>query len=160
MYRYVLLCSIILLFILSSCKKNNTTTNSSQQINPTGNWSLVSIQTQQNGTTYPALQSTAYSCLTKNYLTLNDNGTANIGYSGTDTCFIVHTASQTETIGTPGDSRTGTWSQNGAAIVIKLSVANAIPNYGQILNVNGVQQLKLKDTIASINYITTAIYSK
>ncbi len=146
--KFIPLICLVLLFI--TCKKDNKQTNTNSDI--VGSWALDSSGgTSQLGTT--TYTSEQYPCIKANIYTINNDGTANLAYTGKDTCYIIKpTASDPHTFateGTPGQSRNLTWMRTGNNFLFNPHDSNGavVKIWGVINNSNGQSQLVLTDTI-------------
>jgi len=158
--KFIPFICLVLLFI--TCKKDNKQTNTNSNI--VGSWALDSSGgTSQLGTT--TYTSEQYPCIKANIYTINNDGTANLAYTGKDTCYIVKpTASDPLTFateGTPGQSRNLTWVRTGNNFLFNPHDSNGavVKIWGVINNSGGKSQLALIDTITDTEHNTQTIYT-
>ena|SRR5579872_942984 len=158
--KFTLIICLLLLFI--TCKKDNRQTNTNSDI--VGQWALDSSgATSQLGTT--TYMSEQYPCIKANIYTINNDGTANLAYTGKDTCYIIKpTASDPNTFateGTPGQSRNLTWVKTGNNFLFNPHDSNGavVKIWGVINNSVGRSQLTLTDTITDTEHNTQTIYT-
>jgi len=112
MKKYLLFCLLAVL-LLANCKKD-AKTNNTATLNVTGTWTLYSWKSDVGA----ILDVTAnqYPCIAENVLVLNANGTTNLTYTGSDSCYVtaIHHGSGVTTIGIPGQAAVAsTWRLDG-----------------------------------------------
>lgn len=115
-------------------------------MNVVGTLSFKSSAFIQNGKVN-GVKSTNYHFATDNKIIFANDGTASLTCIGQDTCFIVHTASQTMIMGYPGDKRTDTWIQSGDIVFISVT-GGAKPIVGKISQGNPGVLLPMNNTIS------------
>jgi hypothetical protein len=152
---------ILIISININCKKGGSTapTNNVSIIDPTGKWRLESSTSVQNGNSY-TLTSIQHPCIANNTITVNSNGTIIVAYDANDTCYIINTPTQIEILGEKGDYADGTWAESQNTLYMTLPTRNVSRKPAQLSLLNSKYQMIFRDTFASINLITTDVFSK
>jgi hypothetical protein len=126
-----------------ACNKNDNAQNNSETTKVTGTWRIISA-INSNGPIY-SFSNTDYPCISNNKLTLNEDSSASVTYTATDTCIISRTGRRPQILGIPSTNVPLTWRKTDNKIF--LISTNGFIKTLDVSTINSKPVLILKETI-------------